>query len=146
MQSAAVLEGLELVELERAADPATQASVLESSSVEVAAVSAEEIQPMRNGSPRAAEIARTLTVRRLGDEVAEEIEVQMRLAQTVVNSKGLDRESASALEAQEALDEAAVAAAVEEALASPTEKTRALRDAIRVRTTPRLKLHEVLPK
>src|SRR5262249_50723063 len=133
LQSSAVLERLELIELEDAANPAASSSSLQSLRVKRSTVLAEQLQSMRDRAQRATERARALAHGRLRDEVAEQREVQVRLAQAVVEPEGLDREAAPALQAQEALHDPAVAAAAEVTLAAPTEVMRGIGRAERTR-------------
>jgi hypothetical protein len=93
--------------------------------MELAAMRSEKLQSMRHGAASAAQVACALAHRRLRDEVLEECKVKGGLVETVVDAEGLDREAAATLETEEALHGAAVAEAVEEALASPAEVVRA---------------------
>src|SRR5262245_14466432 len=93
--------------------------------MEVPAVPAEQVEAMGDGLARAAEDPRGLAVRDLGDEVAYQEMIEVRLALAVVGAEGLDGEEASALLAHEALHLAAVAAAAVEAAALQAEVARA---------------------
>jgi hypothetical protein len=72
-----------------------------------------------DGSARAAEDSRGLAVSHLRDEGTEEDRVELGLLEPVVDAKGLGREGAAALEAEETLDGSAVAGAMEAALEAP---------------------------
>src|SRR4030095_14796759 len=87
--------------------------------MEVAAVLAEEFQSASDRPARAAEDPRGLAVGDLRDEGADQIVNELRLLEAVVDAKGLRREGAMALEAEEALDGAAVAGAGVAALEAP---------------------------
>jgi len=87
--------------------------------MEAPAVRSEQPQAMRNGSTGAADYARCLSVRDLGDEGPEERVVELRLLEAVVDSKRLRGERAAALEAEETLDGASVASAGEPTLEAP---------------------------
>jgi hypothetical protein len=87
--------------------------------MEALAVLAEELQAVRDRSARAGKNPRRLAVGHLGDEGAEEGEIEAWLLKLVVEAKGLGGEGAPTLEAEETLDEAAVAGAEEAAFEAP---------------------------
>ena len=89
--------------------------------MEVVAVPAEELEASRDGAARAAEDSGGLAVGDFGDEETEELEMEARLLQAVVEPKGLDGEGPEASATAEALDGAAVALSAEAAVESEAE-------------------------
>src|SRR6185503_4715921 len=100
---------------------------------------------MGDGAASAAEHARALAHRGLGDEVPEQGEVELGFAQPVVDAEGLRRERAMAFEAGEARNGAAVTAACEVALPPPAKVVSGDRGAIGARAMTRYKLHVRTP-
>jgi hypothetical protein len=94
--------------------------------MEVSAVQSQQRQASGDGAPRAAEDSCGLTVSDLGDEQAEEVEVEMRPLEAVVESEGLDGKGPLARAAAEALDGAAVAVSAEAAVPTTVEVLAAL--------------------
>jgi hypothetical protein len=101
--------------------------------MELLAVLTEQVQAMSDGLARAAEDPRRLAVGDLGDEGADETQTEPWLLEAEVDAKGLSREGAPALEAQEALHGTAVASAKEVALEAPAVMTAAERRAVGAR-------------
>jgi hypothetical protein len=139
-----VFEGLELVELEVSRQAASTLSSGEHSPMEVAAVQPEQLQASGNRASRAAKDARRLTVSDLGREQADEVEMEMRSVEAVVESEGLDGEGSAARAASEALNEAAVAVPAEAAVATAVEGLAALGRAAWSGATKRSVAHGIL--
>jgi hypothetical protein len=118
-----VLEGLELVELEDPAQSAALACERQALKMEVTAVTPEELESMSDRLAGAAQDPSGLAVRDLGDEGADQIMIDMGLLEAVVDAKGLSREGAMAFQAQEALDETAVARTEVAAFEAPAAMT-----------------------
>jgi hypothetical protein len=112
------LEGLGFVELEDAVELLAGHARL----VEELQVSAEQAQAVLDGLARRPERSRRLAHRHLRYEVDEDLVLEGWLAQAVVEPKALRGEAPAAGAALEALDDAAVAAAREEAAAAPGER------------------------
>jgi hypothetical protein len=81
----------------------------------------QQLQAARDRSARAVEDAGGLAVGDLGDEEAEELQVEVGLPEPVVEPEGLDGEGSQAGAAAEALDGAAVALAAEVAVEAEAE-------------------------
>src|SRR5262245_47798834 len=96
---------------------------------------------MRDRLPRAAEDARRLSMSDFRDERADQLEVEPRQLQSIVDAERLRREGAVALEAEEALDGAAVAGSGIAALEAPSAVAGTLRRAVVVRAARRLESH-----
>jgi hypothetical protein len=118
-----VLESLELVEHETAGESASRPRKRQAPAMKVAAVSSEQLQAMRDRLARAAEDARRLAMRHFGNERTDQLEVEPRQLQSIVDAKRLRREGAMALEAEETLDGAAVASSRVAAFEAPTAVT-----------------------
>src|SRR5262249_11688984 len=115
------LERLELVQLEVAGQAALGPGTSEDLVVEVARVLREQAQAVHDGLARAQRVACGLALRDLRDEGVEERAVQGWILEAVVETEGLRGEVAQADAAEEALDDARVAAARVAALALPEE-------------------------
>jgi hypothetical protein len=87
--------------------------------MEASAVLAKKSDAMGDGAARTTQNSGGLAMRDLGDEGTKEAEVELGLLEAVVDSEGLCREGAAALEAQEALNDSAVARAQEVTLEAP---------------------------
>src|SRR5207245_782929 len=98
---------------------------------------AEQAHAVHDRVARAAQDARGLAVRGLGDERAEQIEMELGQLQAVVEAEGLQREAAPAGLAQETRHAAAVAGAEEVALVLPEEGLAERRWAVGVRAARR---------
>ena len=86
-----MLEGLELVELEGAVKPGANGSRLgEGELMELAAVLAEQPEPVRDRAPRTRQGARGLAHGHLGDEQPEQLQMQRGLLEPVVQAKALE--------------------------------------------------------
>lgn len=89
--------------------------------MEVVAVPAEQLQASGDGAARAAEHSGGLTVGDFGDEETEELEMEARLLEAVVEAERLDGESSEASATAEALDGAAVALTAKVAVEAEAE-------------------------
>jgi hypothetical protein len=112
--------------------------------MEVPTVQSEQLQASGDRASRAAEDARRLTVTDLGGEEADEIEVEMRPLEAVVESKGLNGKGSAASAASESLNEAAVAVPAESAMATTVKGLAALGRAAGSGATKRSVTHGIL--
>jgi hypothetical protein len=112
--------------------------------MEVATVQSEQLQASGDGASRAPEDARRLTVSDFGREQADEVEMEMRPLEAVVESKGLDGEGSAARAASESLNEAAVAVPAEAAVATAMEGLAARARAAGSGATKRSITHGIL--
>jgi hypothetical protein len=88
LQSTAVFERLEFVELEDSDQPVTPRP-FEHRSMELAAVRSEEVQSLGDRLARSSQVPRALTQRGLRNEILEQRQMERRLSKAVVESKGL---------------------------------------------------------
>src|SRR6187551_1771739 len=96
---------------------------------------------MRDRLPRAAEYAGRLSMRHFGHERTDQLEIQPRQLQPIVDAKRLRREGAMALETEEALDGAAVASSWVATLEAPTAVAGSNGRAVVVRAARRFESH-----
>jgi hypothetical protein len=109
-------------------------------------VRTEQAQAVLDGLARRAQSPRRLAHRHLRYEVDEDLVLEGWLAQAVVEPKALRGEAPAAGAALEALDDAAVTAAREEAAAAPGERgTGDERGTIGLRAARRLEGHGQAP-
>src|SRR5262249_48102106 len=120
-EPAAVLEGLELVQLEGVVDSPAFLGSLEHPAVEEPAMPPEEFQSSSDCSARAVEDAGGLAVGDVGGEVAKELEVEARQPEPVVEPEGLHGKSSKTVAAAETLDGAAVALSAEMSVQAESE-------------------------
>src|SRR5258706_3650712 len=143
-QPAAVLEGLELVELELSTDATACAGSSEHPPMKAAAVQPEQLQTACDGATGAVQDAAGLTVSDFGCEQAHQLQVQSGLSEPVVEPEGLDGKGPPAGAAAESLDGAAVAQATEVAMAAKAKALTTGSGAARMRATKRSVAHENL--
>src|SRR5262245_50767203 len=140
-QPPGVLEGLQLVELKDPAQAAALGCERQAPEMEVLAVLAQELESMRDRLAVAAQDPGRLSVGDLGDQGAEQVMMEERLLEAVVDAEGLGGEGALALQAQEALDGAAVAGSEVAALEAPASVAGFEGGAVLARAMRRLESH-----